>query len=207
MPRPRFAKLEAEKQSHIIDVAGDEFARHGYKAASLNAIIEAAGLSKGAFYYYFDDKADLFATVLAHAHEAVFASGAPDFAALDADSFWEAAIDLGRRGIEFGRAHPWVIELSRTLHERPDEFGEPLERFLAETRQVMHAFLVRGQQLGLIRADIPFDLLVELVAALDRTMDGWVARHWPDLESGELARISHCVFSMVRSMLAPPAAP
>ena len=69
MPRPRFKKLAADKRAAIIEAAGVEFAAHGFQGASLNAIIAAAGISKGAFYYYFDDKADLFATVIEYATE------------------------------------------------------------------------------------------------------------------------------------------
>ena len=33
---------------------------HGFENASLNRIIKKAGISKGAMYYYFDDKMDLY---------------------------------------------------------------------------------------------------------------------------------------------------
>ena len=41
---------------------GDATARN-----RLNQLIERLSMSKGAFYYYFDDKADLFTTVAEHA--------------------------------------------------------------------------------------------------------------------------------------------
>jgi AcrR family transcriptional regulator len=34
------------------------------RGASLNRILEQAGISKGSAYYYFDDKADVFLTVV-----------------------------------------------------------------------------------------------------------------------------------------------
>ena len=64
MPRPRFEKLPVEKQEQILEAAAKEFTAHGYDGASLNRILEEAGISKGAAYYYFDDKADLYATKL-----------------------------------------------------------------------------------------------------------------------------------------------
>lgn len=60
MPRPRFQKLSIEKQQAILEAAAREFSAHGYEGASINKILETAQLSKGAAYYYFDDKADLF---------------------------------------------------------------------------------------------------------------------------------------------------
>jgi AcrR family transcriptional regulator len=63
MVRPRFAKLPPAQQQAILRAALDEFAAHGFHDASLNRIIEAAGISKGSMYYYFDGKQDLFTHV------------------------------------------------------------------------------------------------------------------------------------------------
>src|SRR5829696_7359310 len=65
MVRQRFQRAPPEKRDALLDAAAKEFAAHGYETASLNRILLAAGLSKGSFYYYFDDKADLAAAVLA----------------------------------------------------------------------------------------------------------------------------------------------
>src|SRR3954467_846977 len=64
MPRPRYERAAPELKTAILSAARKELARAGYEGASLNRILEEAGLSKGAFYYYFDDKDDLVATVL-----------------------------------------------------------------------------------------------------------------------------------------------
>ena len=49
----------------ILDAALPIFARDGYAAASLNQIIEASGLTKGAFYFHFASKQALALAVLA----------------------------------------------------------------------------------------------------------------------------------------------
>ena len=64
MARPRFAKLPAEQQQAIVRAARDEFAGRGFHDASLNRVIEAAGISKGSMYYYFDGKEDLYAYIV-----------------------------------------------------------------------------------------------------------------------------------------------
>ncbi len=66
MPRPRFNKLPEEKRERILEAAAKEFVAHGYEGASLNQILAEAGISKGAAYYYFDDKADVYATAVLH---------------------------------------------------------------------------------------------------------------------------------------------
>jgi len=42
-----------------MEVALSRFATHGYNAVSIEEIAEAAGVTKGAFYHWFDDKDDL----------------------------------------------------------------------------------------------------------------------------------------------------
>ena len=64
MVHERFDNLDAEKQERLFEAAADEFASHGFDGASLNRIIDRAGMSKGSLYYYFNDKNDLFATVI-----------------------------------------------------------------------------------------------------------------------------------------------
>lgn len=40
----------------ILEVAAEAFARDGYAGASLNEVIRATGLTKGAFYFHFESK-------------------------------------------------------------------------------------------------------------------------------------------------------
>src|SRR5690348_13049829 len=90
MVRPRFARLPPEQQQAIVGAAADEFAAHGFHDASLNRIIDAAGISKGSMYYYFDGKEDLYAHVLRLEMEHLLRSdeGASIPPDADADAFW-----------------------------------------------------------------------------------------------------------------------
>ena len=64
MARPRFRNLDRETRHRILETAAVEFASRGFEGTSLNQLIDRLGISKGSFYYYFDDKADLFTTPL-----------------------------------------------------------------------------------------------------------------------------------------------
>ena len=59
MPLPRFQNLDQLRKRAILTAAAEEFGERGFAAASYNRIIERAGISKGAMYYYFADKDDL----------------------------------------------------------------------------------------------------------------------------------------------------
>ena len=54
----------SETRDHLLDVAEEHFARHGYDATGVAEICAAAGVSKGAFYHHFPTKQALFLHLL-----------------------------------------------------------------------------------------------------------------------------------------------
>jgi AcrR family transcriptional regulator len=56
-------------RKHILQAALKHFARNGYAAASVRQIVDEAGVSKPALYYYFADKAGLFQALVDQAHD------------------------------------------------------------------------------------------------------------------------------------------
>jgi AcrR family transcriptional regulator len=60
MPKQTFFNLSDKKRTLIEEVATDEFAAHGFEGASISAMVARAGIAKGSFYQYFEDKRDLF---------------------------------------------------------------------------------------------------------------------------------------------------
>ena len=51
------------RRGELLDAARRVFERDGYHAATVSAIVSAAGLSQGAFYLYFQDKKAIFAAL------------------------------------------------------------------------------------------------------------------------------------------------
>ncbi|NIP78742.1 MAG: TetR family transcriptional regulator, partial [Gemmatimonadetes bacterium] len=127
MARARFDNLEPERREAILAAAGDEFAAHGYSRASLNRIIEAAGISKGSLYYYFDDKADLFASVVMETVERVVeAVHALPLDNLTRTNFWESVRESGLRSIDLMARDEWYVRLAMAFPRlrREPEAGE-----------------------------------------------------------------------------------
>ncbi|MBF4608157.1 ScbR family autoregulator-binding transcription factor [Curtobacterium sp. VKM Ac-1393] len=58
-----------ETRAAIIGAAAAEFDERGYLGASMDAVAERIGLTKGALYFHFTSKADLAAAVIAEQHE------------------------------------------------------------------------------------------------------------------------------------------
>lgn len=64
MPLKTFFNIDKDKQDRVLRAAQIEFAKSGYHAANINDICVRAGISNGALYKYFKNKADLYQSVL-----------------------------------------------------------------------------------------------------------------------------------------------
>ena len=64
MPTQTFFNLPEEKQHRLIRAARDEFSRVPFDRASINQIVQAAGVSRGSFYQYFESKEDVLRYIL-----------------------------------------------------------------------------------------------------------------------------------------------
>lgn len=56
MPTESFYKLDKSKRQKIVDAMKKEFSRVPFHEASVNRIVEEAGISKGSFWVYFKSK-------------------------------------------------------------------------------------------------------------------------------------------------------
>lgn len=63
MPTDAFNQLKKEKKKKLIDAAVKEFSATPYEKVSVFKIAQAAGISRSGFYYYFKNKADLYAYI------------------------------------------------------------------------------------------------------------------------------------------------
>jgi AcrR family transcriptional regulator len=60
LPKITFFNLPEDKKTILIKAAREEFSRVPLSQASITNIIKAAGIPRGSFYQYFDDKEDAF---------------------------------------------------------------------------------------------------------------------------------------------------
>ncbi len=205
MPLPRFQRLAPEKRERILEAAGWEFARSGFEGASLNRILERAEMSKGAAYYYFADKADLFATVLLHAWEHAV-DVAPHPEELTCENFWE---ELGRFYRDFTRAtedHPWMPGVAKAVWELGPRArsAEHLKLIFDDATALVGGVMRRGRELGAVRTDLPEELLMELCLAVDSAVDRWLGAHFEELDAAGRLQLAETVIELTQRLLEPP---
>lgn len=110
-------KKSFERKNELLEAALDEFTQKNYENASLNTIIKKAGISKGTFYYHFQDKESLYLFLLETANKTKweFINNRIQVRPREqkeSDIFEEFKIQA-KMGMEFGSCFPQYHRLSR----------------------------------------------------------------------------------------------
>jgi len=149
----------------IVDEAALAFARHGYAGTSLNDVIIATGLTKGAFYFHFPSKEALALEV--------FRSKQQEWAAkaMDAAARKERALDQLMEMLratcalhEPDQAARAVARLCWELGEEP-ELAPQMTPFLTNWFDLLEGILRRAQAEGDVRTDIDARAVAEVCVA------------------------------------------
>ena len=93
MPSSTFLNLPAEKQEKLLEAATREFSNRPFNEASINQIIKEAGIHRGSFYMYFQDKDDLFRYLLKGYVDQLFML-LEEFLLRDGGDIFQALLDL-----------------------------------------------------------------------------------------------------------------
>lgn len=205
MVRPRFAKLPESQQQAILAAALDEFAAYGFHDASLNRVIESAGISKGSLYYYFDGKEDLYAHVARVELERVLDQVGPvDMAAADSpDAYWSALEGYYLQLLTALEAAPQLAGLIRGwLAASATPARQQVELELEQAvLPWLQRVLATGQRLGAVRTDLPTGLLIAAAAGMGQAMDTWLLTQ--TVASEELPGLVAALIAMMRRALQP----
>lgn len=167
MPKQTFLNLPDGKREPILASALAEFSSHSYDSASINVICREAGIPKGSFYQYFENKYDLYRHLL---HVAVREKNAQLHTSLTHSVGKSVRIrfkELYYAGFAFSTAHPLLAELgNRFASETSPEIVNPIVTDASEPSSEVFLALIRAAQIsGEIRAELaPENVLLLLFA-------------------------------------------
>jgi AcrR family transcriptional regulator len=205
MPLPRFSTLDEPRRRAILGAAAEEFGEKGFAAASYNRIIERAGISKGAMYYYFADKDDLFKTLLESAVAQWVVQVMQPFDVKDADAFWAACLAIYERSIRFmlaDRTNAAICLCITRARERREEHAALVE--LQRQMETWAGEIIRsGRNVGAVRDDIPPELLLQVALSMMDVGDRWVASRWADFTPEDAASTAKTMVDLFKRVGAP----
>ena len=179
MPKDTFFNLPADKRELICNVAIQEFGQHPFDQASVNRIVANAGIAKGSFYQYFEDKADLFLYVARLAGEAKAEYISPVMRNPEQHDFFTLLRALYASGIQFAAEHPEYAELSKRLLEHRDGpiYRALMDENLPSAYEFFERMLENAVDRGEIRADIDTKMLAHMLVPMNAHLVEYYVEH------------------------------
>jgi AcrR family transcriptional regulator len=158
----------AAKRAELLDAAISVLAEEGFAGVSLRKVADRAGTSTGAVTYYFSNKETIMAAVIESRFDI--------FDAMLKGREGELDIKAGlKRWLDWTKADipgEWLASFQLLAQARHDPaLAEVYQRRYTKYREVFATMLAKGQRQGVIRKDIPADLLADQLSAMG---DGWM---------------------------------
>lgn len=155
-------------RQHILAVAGEQLLAHGYVGTSLSDLINAAGITKGAFYHHFPSKEALAVEVVRTrqtewAEQVVQASASHERAVDQMRAMARVAADLKDQDRDQGLATS-LQRLCAELAEDP-ELAPQIAGYCESWIDTATGLVGRAQLQGDIRADVDTRQAAELLIA------------------------------------------
>src|SRR5580700_2749671 len=159
-------------KERLLRVATRLFARHGFEGTSVQDIVDAAGVTKGAMYHYYGSKDDLLYEVyhqlltmqMSHLTDIAKGEGTPE------ERLRDAAIDV----VESSLANlDELIVFFRSLHMLPDDRQTQIR---AERRAYQDQFkelVEEGMVAGTFRTEVPADIVVHFFLSTVNQLGAW----------------------------------
>lgn len=198
MPKATFNNLSDDKKRRIFDAAVKEFSTQRFSQASINQIVKEAGIPRGSFYQYFNDKEDLFLYMFTEiaeekkkvAFEKVFRDHDYDF--LEACSLSVEAT------YEWAMAKPEYSRIGLLMEIDESEFIVNLRN---ESVKVLKEMIERDQKRGLFKKEFDSDLIVDMLySIIMNTMKEYYYKgdNWPDKDGKDFLKRVNDAINIIR---------
>ncbi len=208
-PRARLQPMADADRRSLLDAARRAFAEHGFERASLNHVLSEAGWSKGAFYYHFDGKPDLFVAVVRDTLEPIVVAAPPPPPAPDAATFWsnlDAYLERTSRAFQESPEAAGVLRAAAALLNDP-AWARVYAGMRRDLLEAARGVVEDGRRVGAVRDDLPVELLAAVVFAAVEQVDQWVLVRWDEPSGPDLDWWSRTGRDLIRRIARPGAEP
>ena len=152
----QFTNLAPGKQSFIIDASIEEFSRRCFRAASLNKIVENAGISKGSIFNYFKTKNRLFEYIYRLAFNEIKEYLRTVRNETESDEFFTRLARIMEVGVEFIKIHPRLARIYFRIQNTGDapDSNEIIQELHREAMRFIESIVESGITRGELRSDL-----------------------------------------------------
>lgn len=170
MPKETFNNLSDEKKRKIFDAAVQEFSTRRFSEASINQIIKTAGISRGSFYQYFNDKEDIYLYMITEiGKEKLNILSHTEPLNPDAD-FFESYFHMTRVALKWAKTKPDYNRVGLLMEFDDSGFIAKFRELSTEGLAIIKGMVERDKQRGLIKQEIDTDLVVEMMYTLNMNL-------------------------------------
>jgi TetR/AcrR family transcriptional regulator len=159
MPQDTFFNLPIEKRRAIEDVLLHEFAENDYRSVSISRIVAQAGIAKGSFYQYFENKQDCYLYLLQLGMDekmAFMSQSPPPGEEMDLFDTLRWLLDAG---INFEFSNPRLAKIGyRAVFDDVPLPEESMQLLRSSGSEYFRQQIRHGIQRGSIKPDIDPDL-------------------------------------------------
>ena len=167
MPTETFFNLPEEKKQRIIEAAIDEFSRYSFHKARVTAIADNAGIAKGSFYQYFEDKKDLYKYLMEIIAEKKLSYINKDMLMnREKYGFFQLLREVFLSGIRFAKENPRLVPIGEMLVADKDLLNELYGEHQYLSYDFFKELLKFGRDKGEIDPDADLDFLARMLSGL-----------------------------------------
>ena len=158
-----------EHKQKLLDAALTEFIACGYEQASINRILANAGMSKGQFYYHFNNKESLYFALIdlmvAQKQEFLAAIMRPEDFEQDIFGIFKKQIQYG---MAFAAQHPAINDFGQSfVREKGNAiYDKAMARHDFEANDSIQQLIERAFHRGEFRDDLPLPFIKRAIGYL-----------------------------------------
>jgi AcrR family transcriptional regulator len=159
------AQQSAETRQAILASCLGLFAKHGFASTSVDDIARAAGITKGAVYWHFKNKQELFQAILERIRqrwqeEVMKPLSAKWSPTLRLEALFDGYAEL------FGDAPELCLFMQRVLLENDKEFSPQIGKLFMQTARFISRIVADGQAAGEFRADVDASVTAHMILGI-----------------------------------------
>ncbi len=157
------------KRDDIINAAIEEFGKYDYNKASVNTIIENSETSKGTFYHYFKNKADLYLLLIqkVSSEKMNFLHASTDINTIEGTdlSIFELLRTQMESSVRFAAAYPDLAMFSsKVANETNQEIRKKIDDKIGNVTNEFFSELVKlNIKNKALRDDIPEEFVIKIL--------------------------------------------
>ncbi len=184
-----------DKKEELLKSALIEFSENSYDDASLNNILVDVGLSKGSFYYHFQNKQDLYLFLISEVTNAKM-----DFMSKEMKNYGSDLTDrnifsllkiYGRMGFKFAKTHPLYYQFAnKYIKEKNTQVKDNAKKYIEPvSNSLLNDLISNAISKGELRNDFSVEFTTKLFIHLFKNYDEIVFQDTDNLEVDEMVKV------------------